>query len=102
MILLAGGILVPKIQNDSAGCKFMILSWNKFIEKNGEEEEREVLAYCCHQVWKCIPVRCVPFSLNQIICWWRQEGTSTPKMAKNPKVHFLSPKALEPLSCNKR
>jgi hypothetical protein len=33
---------------------------------------------------------------------WRQEGTDSPKMAENPKVHFLSPKALEPLSYNKR
>jgi hypothetical protein len=63
MILLAGRILVPNIRNDSAGCKSMILNWNKFKEKNGEEEEREVLAYRCDWVWKCIPVRCVPFSL---------------------------------------
>jgi hypothetical protein len=29
--------------------------WNKFTEKKGEEEEREVLAYRCDRVWKCIP-----------------------------------------------
>jgi superfamily II DNA helicase RecQ len=55
MILLAARILVPKIRNDSAGEKFVILSWNKFTEKKGEEGEREVLAYRCDRVWKCIP-----------------------------------------------
>jgi hypothetical protein len=30
------------------------------------------------------------------------QGTDSPKMAENPKVHFLSPKALEPLTYNKR
>jgi hypothetical protein len=40
-----------------SGSKFVILTWSKFTEKKGEEEEEEgeVLAYHCDPVWKCIP-----------------------------------------------
>jgi hypothetical protein len=59
MLLLAARILVPKVRRNSTGRKFLIVNWNRFKEKTGEEEEREVLAYRCDRVWKCIPVRTI-------------------------------------------
>jgi hypothetical protein len=45
-----------KVRRNSSGRNFLIMNWNRFKEKMGEQE---VLAYHCVRVWKCIPVHTI-------------------------------------------